>query len=125
MENKTSKQHILILHLEERSSFALLITTNLKMLAPLQNRNTTKITSIRYKNNHIHLQNKISETVVSFFQLNKQTNLDCMLRNMLATLALQPQNNFLGGFCLYNKIKHKQKLNQISIKLKKIKFTLN
>ena len=39
---KNVKLKILTLQLEERGSFSLLVTTNLKVLAPLQNRNTDK-----------------------------------------------------------------------------------
>ena len=39
---KKVKLQILTLQLEERGSFSLLVTTNLKVLAPLQNRNTDK-----------------------------------------------------------------------------------
>lgn len=78
--------------LEKRSSLSLLISTNFKMLAPLQiqvNNQALATTTKKQRNKESQRTNAI-------------TNLDCMLGHMLATLALQPQHNLLGSLSLWS-----------------------
>jgi hypothetical protein len=74
---------------EKRSSLSLLISTNFKMLAPLQ---------IQVNDQALAKSKKQGRQ-----RTNAITNLDCVLGNMLATLALQPQNNLLGSLSLWSK----------------------
>jgi len=87
------KWQILIFHLEQRGSFSLLVTTDLKMLAPLQAKTEG---------------GKQASATRSKRQKQKRNDgkrrlyLDSVLRDMLASLTLEPQHNFLGGFGLIN-----------------------
>lgn len=87
-----------MVRLEKRGSLALLVSTNLKVLAPLQK----PVATVR----HQHIGWMQMETKRRNLQHN--TNLDWVLRHMLATLALEPQHNLLGGFGLVElrNIKH-------------------
>jgi hypothetical protein len=78
--------------LEKRSSLSLLISTNFKMLAPLQ---------VQVNNQALATKKKTPKELGSQ-RTNAITNLDCMLGHMLATLALQPQHNLLGSLSLWS-----------------------
>jgi hypothetical protein len=73
--------------LEERCSLALLVSTDLKVLAPLQI-GITKNEKTRGK------------TFQEFSSREMRTDLDGMLGVVLAALALQLQHNLLGGLGL-------------------------
>jgi len=76
--------------LEERCSLALLVSTNLKMLAPLQ------IGSARVEQTHL----EILLSRESSAQREMREDLDGVLGVVLAALALQLQHNLLGGLGL-------------------------
>jgi hypothetical protein len=79
--------------LEKRSSLSLLISTNFKMLAPLQ---------VQVNNQALATKKKKKPKELGSQRTNAITNLDCMLGHMLATLALQPQHNLLGSLSLWS-----------------------
>ena len=72
-----------IISLEERGSLALLVATDLEVLAPL------KLQRIRYPKHKI--KKKYEETTTKL----RQKYLDWVLRVVLAALALQLQHNLL------------------------------
>ena len=79
-----------MISLEKRGSFALLVATDLKVLAPLKLDDKVSFTyldRIKYRRGH-----KITK--------HGGKDLDRVLRVVLATLALQLQHNLLCCFCL-------------------------
>lgn len=78
-KHNRKSQQIAFLHLKQRSSLPLLITTNLKVLTPLQNNTTDKLS----------LMNPGEKKQRNIFILS-YANLDGVLGYMFASLALQP-----------------------------------
>jgi hypothetical protein len=91
-----------MMHLEQRCSLSLLVSTNLKVLAPLWKSLavTENISTVEIKWYENHNKKKA-----------RMANLDWVLRHMFACLALQPQHNFLGCLCLLTKEKSISKFN--------------